>query len=168
MSETYEITFSQNLIDVFIQVEGMKMMARWLLGLKTDEVAAQKTFRLLTAIIDNGGDLLEERKPNPAECAWLRLAAGCAMLKICEQKGVGDQLTTEQYSTLNKLVTDPVVQVRQQFLGKLPEHLKQIPVRSSQESTFGIAAASSTPSSTAIAPHQMGYKNYKNTCYMLT
>ena len=68
----------------FIQVEGMKMMARWLLGLKTDEVAAQKTFRMLNAIIDNGGDLLEEGKPNPAERAWLRLAAGCAMLKICE------------------------------------------------------------------------------------
>ena len=41
------------------------------------------------------------------------------------------------------------------------------PVRSNQGSTFGIAAASSTPSSSAIAPHQMGYKNYKNTCYML-
>jgi len=41
------------------------------------------------------------------------------------------------------------------------------PVRGNQGSTFGIAAASSTPSSSAIAPHQMGYKNYKNTCYML-
>jgi sister-chromatid-cohesion protein PDS5 len=105
------------------KVEGMKMMARWLLGLKSDEVAAQKTFRMLNAIIENGGDLLEEGKPNPAERAWLRLSAGCAMLKVCEQKGVGDQFTTEQYYTLSKLVTDPVVQVREQFLVKLHKGL---------------------------------------------
>ena len=78
-------------------------------------MAAQKTFRMLNAIIDNGGDLLEEGKPNPAERSWLRLAAGCAMLKICEQKGVGDQFTTEQYYTLSRLVTDPVIQVREHF-----------------------------------------------------
>merc|ERR1719348_1238010 len=107
------------------KLEGLKMMGRWLLGLKTDEVAAQKTFRMLNAIIENGGDLLEEGKPNPAERAWLRLAAGCAMLKICEQKGVGDQFTTEQYYTLSRLVTDPVIQVREHFLGKLHKGLSR-------------------------------------------
>jgi len=105
------------------KLEGLKMMGRWLLGLKTDEVAAQKTFRMLNAIIENGGDLLEEGKPNPAEKSWLRLSAGCAMLKICEQKGVGDQFTTEQFYTLSKLVTDPVPQVREQFLIKLHKGL---------------------------------------------
>jgi len=35
-----------------------------------------------------------------------------------------------------------------------------------KQSSFGIAT-SSTPSTSAIAPHQMGFKNYKNTCYML-
>ena len=40
------------------------------------------------------------------------------------------------------------------------------PVGSKQGSTFGMAA-SSTPSTSAIAPHRMGFKNYKNTCYML-
>ena len=88
-------------------------------------MAAQKTFRMLNAIIDNGGDLLEEGKPNPAERSWLRLAAGCAMLKICEQKGVGDQFTTEQYYTLSRLVTDPVIQVREHFLGKLHKGLSR-------------------------------------------
>ena len=88
-------------------------------------MAAQKTFRMLNAIIDNGGDLLEEGKPNSAECSWLRLAAGCAMLKTCEQKGVGDQFTTEQYYTLSRLVTDPVIQVREHFLGKLHKGLSR-------------------------------------------
>ena len=68
---------------------------------------------------------MEEGKPNPAERSWLRLAAGCAMLKICEQKGVGDQFTTEQYYTLSRLVTDPVIQVREHFLGKLHKGLSR-------------------------------------------
>ena len=99
------------------------MMARWLLGLKTDEVAAQKTFRMLNAIIENGGDLLEEGKPNPAEKAWLRVGAGCAMLKICEQKGVGDQFTAEQYYNLSRLMQDSVPQVKEMFLFKLHKGL---------------------------------------------
>ncbi len=98
-------------------------MARWLLGLKTDVMAAQKTFRMLNAVIENGGDLLEEGKPNPAEKAWLRLAAGCAMLKICEQKGVGDQFTAEQYYNLSRLMQDKVPQVKEQFLYKLHKGL---------------------------------------------
>lgn len=36
--------------------------------------------------------------------AHLRLAAGSAMLKICEQKGVGDQFTSEQFYNLSGLM----------------------------------------------------------------
>ena len=54
-----------------------------------------------------------------AECSWLRLAAGCAMLKICEQKGVGDVYTVEQFYNLSQLVVDDVKQVREQFVAKL-------------------------------------------------
>lgn len=36
--------------------------------------------------------------------AHLRLAAGAAMLKICEQKGVGDQFTSEQFYNLSLLM----------------------------------------------------------------
>jgi len=101
------------------------MMARWLLGLKTDETTAQKTFRMLNAIIENGGDLLEEQKPNPSEKAWLRLGAGCAMLKICEQKGVGDQFTAEQFYKLSRLAQDEVYEVREKFLLKLHKGLSR-------------------------------------------
>ncbi len=57
------------------KIEGLKMMARWLVGLKDDReddknnsvtISAQKTFRMLNAIIDNKGDLLEEGKPRYA------------------------------------------------------------------------------------------------------
>lgn len=54
------------------KIQGIKMMARWLLGLKDDKeddvnnsvsTSAKKTFRMLTAIIDNKGDLLDNNKP---------------------------------------------------------------------------------------------------------
>ena len=116
-------TFEELCLETQSKVEGMKMMAKWLFGLKTAEVAAQKTLRMLNLVIENGGDLGKKGKPNPAERAWLRLAAGCAMLKICEQKCLSNQFTTQQYYNLGKLVTDPVVQVREQFLMKLNKGL---------------------------------------------
>lgn len=36
--------------------------------------------------------------------AHLRLSSGAAMLKICEQKGVGDQFTSEQFYNLSLLM----------------------------------------------------------------
>ncbi|XP_067006125.2 sister chromatid cohesion protein PDS5 homolog B-A [Anabrus simplex] len=105
------------------KVEGMKTMARWLLGLKQDVLSAQKTFRMLNAFIVNRGDLLQQGKLSKAEMAWLRLAAGCAMLKICEQKGVGDQFNAEQFYNLSTLMTDDVPQVREIFANKLHKGL---------------------------------------------
>jgi len=45
------------------------------------------------------------------------------MLKICEQKGVGDEYTVEQYYTLSQLAMDPVKQVRSRFIAKLHKGL---------------------------------------------
>lgn len=39
-----------------------------------------------------------------SEMAHLRLSSGAAMLKICEQKGVGDQFTSEQFYNLSLLM----------------------------------------------------------------
>ena len=107
------------------KLESFKTMARWLLGLKTDEVTAQKTFRMLSCVISNDGDMLEGKKPNPAEKAWMRLGAGCAMLKICEQKGVGDQFTAPQLYHLSSLAADSCQQVREKFLQKLHKGLNR-------------------------------------------
>lgn len=110
------------------RVEGMKTMARWLLGLKADTISAQKTFRMLNAFIVHKGDLLSSNKLCKAEMSWLRLAAGCAMLKICEQKGVGDQYSVEQFYNLSQLMVDEVPQVREIFATKLHKGLgKGIP-----------------------------------------
>lgn len=107
------------------KLEGLKCMARWLLGLKKDELSAQKTFRMLNAFIVHKGDLLQQNRLSKAEMAHLRLAAGAAMLKICEQKGVGDQFTAEQFYNLSHLMIDEVPQVREAFATKLHKGLSK-------------------------------------------
>ncbi|XP_044744637.1 sister chromatid cohesion protein PDS5 homolog B [Coccinella septempunctata] len=111
--------------DTRCKIEGLKAMARWLLGLKQDIASAQKTFRMLNAFILHKGDLLQSGKISKAEMSWLRLAAGCAMLKVCEQKGVGDQYTAEQFYNLSVLMCDEVKQVREIFAGKLHKGLSK-------------------------------------------
>ncbi|XP_063905730.1 sister chromatid cohesion protein PDS5 homolog B isoform X1 [Zophobas morio] len=107
------------------KIEGLKAMARWLLGLKQDTASAQKTFRMLNAFILHKGDLLQSGKLLKSEMSWLRLAAGCAMLKVCEQKGVGDQYTAEQFYNLSQLMVDEVKQVRETFAAKLHKGLSK-------------------------------------------
>jgi len=89
---------------VLFKAEGMKAMARWLIGLKNDKVSAQKTFRMFNAFLSQKGDLTQSGILSKSELAWLRLQAGCSMLKICEQKGVGDQYTAEQFFLLSRLM----------------------------------------------------------------
>lgn len=107
------------------KIEGLKAMARWLLGLKNDIISAQKTFRMLNAFILHKGDLLQSGKLSKAEMSWLRLSAGCAMLKVCEQKGVGDQYTAAQFYNLAQLMCDEVKQVREIFSTKLHKGLSK-------------------------------------------
>uniref|UniRef100_A0A0A1XF21 Sister chromatid cohesion protein PDS5 homolog B-B n=2 Tax=Zeugodacus cucurbitae TaxID=28588 RepID=A0A0A1XF21_ZEUCU len=109
--------------DTLCKLDALKTMARWLIGLRSDEHAAQKTFRMLIAFINQRGDLLEQNRLCPAEKSWLRLSAACAMLKICEQKGVGDQYNAEQYFNLSQVMCDPVPEVRDMFARKLHKGL---------------------------------------------
>jgi sister-chromatid-cohesion protein PDS5 len=90
--------------EIRCRVEGLKAIARWLVGLKDNVVAAQKTFRMLCAFISKMGDILDKGQLCEAEKAWLRVSAGNAMLKICEQKGVGDEYNAEQFLTLSTLM----------------------------------------------------------------
>lgn len=90
--------------EIRCRVEGLKAIARWLVGMKDNVMAAQKTFRMLCAFINKTGDILDKGQLSEAEKAWLRVSAGNAMLKICEQKGVGDEYNAEQFLTLSTLM----------------------------------------------------------------
>lgn len=110
------------------KIEAIKTMARWLFRSKHDISSAQKTFRMLSAFIEQQGDLLQSGNLSPAEKSWIRLSAGKAMLKICEQRGIGDQYSIDQFYTLSKLMIDPVIEVREIFAKKLHKGLsKEIP-----------------------------------------
>lgn len=93
------------------KVEALKAMARWLMGLKQDIMSAQKTFRMLNAFVKQRGNLMNSGNLTAAEMSWLRLSAGTAMLKICEQKGVGDQFSAEQLYDLSQLMVSLVATV---------------------------------------------------------
>ena len=130
--------------EALCKVEAMKMMARWLIGLKNDVMSAQKTFRMLTAFIQHRGDLFDSGKVNRAEMAWLRLSAGTSMLKICEQKGVGDQFTVDQFYSLAFLVADENPEVRERFSAKLHRGLYRMPLRSLPLDFMGVYALAGT------------------------
>ncbi|XP_057373894.1 sister chromatid cohesion protein PDS5 homolog B-B-like isoform X1 [Daphnia carinata] len=126
------------------KVEAMKMMARWLIGLKNDVMSAQKTFRMLTAFIQHRGDLFDGGRIGKTEMAWLRLSAGTAMLKICEQKGVGDQFTVDQFYSLSLLIADDMPEVRERFTAKLHRGLYRMPLRSLPLDFMGVYALAGT------------------------
>lgn len=110
------------------QVEVFKMLARWLLGIK-QEGQVSRVLKTLTFFIK---DALE--KYSPAEKSWLRLSAGKAILKICEQSGVGYICTSGQFLVLSSLMYDRTIEVRDLFAKRLHKGLssripqKQLPL----------------------------------------
>jgi len=76
------------------------------MGLKNDLKAAQRTFKMLAAFVETSGGFIHDNVVpfSNAEKSWLRLVAGCCMLKICEQKGVGDEFNVSQFCVLSKLM----------------------------------------------------------------
>lgn len=98
--------------EIKCRIEGLKTMARWLIGLKDNVSAAQKSFRMLNAFIAKQGDILDQGLLGAAEKSWLRLSAGKAMLKICEQKGVGDEFNAEQFYMLSSLMVSSTFRSR--------------------------------------------------------
>ena len=61
-SEEPWVEFEDLALETRCKVEAMKMIARWLVGLKDDTISAQKTFRMLNAHITSKGDLHESGK----------------------------------------------------------------------------------------------------------
>nr|CAH0110668.1 unnamed protein product [Daphnia galeata] len=144
------------------KVEAMKMMARWLIGLKNDVMSAQKTFRMLTAFIQHRGDLFDGGRIGKTEMAWLRLSAGMSMLKICEQKGVGDQFTVDQFYSLSLLIADDMPEVRERFTAKLHRGLYRMPLRSLPLDFMGVYALAGTEEDKRIKALIERMKNHRD------
>ncbi|GIX88952.1 sister chromatid cohesion protein PDS5 homolog B [Caerostris extrusa] len=106
-----------------VKVEGMKMIVRWLLGLKTAAQSAVSTLRLLTTVILHRGDLMEKGHVSPAEKSWLRLTAATCMLKLCQEPNYSEVISLEQFQVLAIVINDECYEVRDRFAQKLHKAL---------------------------------------------
>lgn len=106
-----------------VKIEGMKMIVRWLLGLKNASQSAVSTLRLLTTVILHRGDLMEKGHVSPAEKSWLRLTAACCMLKLCQEPSYSEVISLEQFQVLSLVINDECYHVRDRFAQKLHKAL---------------------------------------------
>lgn len=123
------------------KVLAMKMLVRWLLGLRSNAGnSATSTLRLLYTVIIHEGDLMERGKINKPELARLRLQAGCCMLKLAEEPCFADLITREQFQALALLINDSCYQVRLRFAMKLNKGLLSLRLPLEYMSIFSLAA----------------------------
>nr|XP_053653751.1 sister chromatid cohesion protein PDS5 homolog B-B-like [Cherax quadricarinatus] len=111
-----------------VKMEGIKMMARWLLGLKSDVISAQKTFRMLNAFILHKGDLLETGKMLPDQSGGGTAIYYSDELECVKSTNVRDKkgeyiIAKFTSRTLKKPITDECPQVRERFAIKLHKGL---------------------------------------------
>ncbi|GFR06797.1 sister chromatid cohesion protein PDS5 homolog B-B [Trichonephila clavata] len=106
-----------------IKMEGMKVMVRWLMGMKDMIQPAMSTLRLLCTIIAHNGDLMEKNCLSPAECSWMRVSAGSCMLRLCREPKYAASLTIEQFTILAFLINDKCPELRERFCSKLNKGL---------------------------------------------
>uniref|UniRef100_T1J3Z9 Uncharacterized protein n=1 Tax=Strigamia maritima TaxID=126957 RepID=T1J3Z9_STRMM len=126
------------------KIEGMKLMVRWLLGLKTSTNSAISSLKLLTTVILHDGDLMEKGKIAIAEKSWLRYMAGCCILKLCQEPTYSDILTPEQFNTVARLLNDECKDVRDRFSQKLHKGLISLKLPLDFMAIFALAGNEST------------------------
>uniref|UniRef100_A0A8C1I9V6 PDS5 cohesin associated factor B n=1 Tax=Cyprinus carpio TaxID=7962 RepID=A0A8C1I9V6_CYPCA len=106
------------------EIQGLKLMVRWLLGVKNNQSkSGNSTLRMLTAILSSDGDLTEQGKMGKPDMSRLRLAAGCAILRLAQEPCYHEIITLEQYQLCALVINDECYQVRQAFAQKLHKGL---------------------------------------------
>lgn len=103
--------------------ESMKLMVRWLLGLRSANSSVNSTLKLLSTVILHKGDLMEKGMISRPEMSWLRLMAGCCVLKLCQDSSFAELITPDQFMTVASLITDDCEAVRERFVQKLHKGL---------------------------------------------
>ncbi|MBN3314043.1 PDS5B protein, partial [Atractosteus spatula] len=110
--------------ETLAKIQGIKLMVRWLLGVKNNSSkSGNSTLRMLTAILHSDGDLTEQGKMGKPDMSRLRLAAGCAILKLAQEPCYHEIITLEQYQLCALVINDECYQVRQAFAQKLHKGL---------------------------------------------
>ncbi|CAI9557230.1 unnamed protein product [Staurois parvus] len=114
-------------LETLVKMQGIKMMVRWLVGMKNNHSkSGTSTLRLLTAILHADGDLTEHGKLSKPDMSRLRLAAGCAVVKLAQEPCYHEIITLQQYQLCALVVNDECYQVRQIFAQKLHKGLSRL------------------------------------------
>nr|XP_054754844.1 sister chromatid cohesion protein PDS5 homolog A-like [Lytechinus pictus] len=123
------------------KIRCIKLLVHWLEGLKSNQNgSATSTIRLLTTMVKNDGDLMERKKTSKSSMSRLRLAAGCAILKLARITSYVELITLEQFQTLALLINDECYQVREQFAAKLNRGLINLRLPLMYLSIFSLCA----------------------------
>ncbi|XP_041439149.1 sister chromatid cohesion protein PDS5 homolog B-B isoform X1 [Xenopus laevis] len=113
--------------ETMVKIQAIKMMVRWLLGMKNNlSKSGNSTLRLLTAILHTDGDLTEHGKLSKPDMSRLRLAAGSAIVKLAQEPCYHEIITLEQYQLCALVINDECYQVRQLFAQKLHKGLSRL------------------------------------------
>ncbi|XP_054711226.1 sister chromatid cohesion protein PDS5 homolog B-like [Uloborus diversus] len=105
------------------KIEGMKVMVRWLTGLKDMVQPSKSTLVLFSTIILNNGDLMERDHNSFLENAWMRLSAACCMLKLCQEPSYIKVISVEQFQILAYVMQDDLPEIRVRFASKIHKGL---------------------------------------------
>uniref|UniRef100_K7FFM6 PDS5 cohesin associated factor B n=1 Tax=Pelodiscus sinensis TaxID=13735 RepID=K7FFM6_PELSI len=113
--------------ETLVKMQAIKMMVRWLLGMKNNHSkSGTSTLRLLTTILHSDGDLTEQGKISKPDMSRLRLAAASAVVKLAQEPCYHEIITLEQYQLCALAVNDECYQVRQIFAQKLHKGLSRL------------------------------------------
>lgn len=113
--------------EVLAKVQAIKLLVRWLLGMKNNQSkSANSTLRLLSAMLVSEGDLTEQKRISKSDTSRLRLAAGCAIMKLAQEPCYHEIITSEQFQLCALVINDECYQVRQIFAQKLHKALVKL------------------------------------------
>ncbi|KAI5626051.1 sister chromatid cohesion protein PDS5-like B [Silurus asotus] len=127
--------------ETLAKIQGIKLMVRWLLGVKNNQSkSGNSTLRMLTAILNSDGDLTEQAKMGKPDMSRLRLAAGCAVLRLAQEPCYHEIITLEQYQLCALVINDECYQVRQAFAQKLHKGLCRLRLPLEYLAVFALCA----------------------------
>ncbi|XP_067844627.1 sister chromatid cohesion protein PDS5 homolog A isoform X3 [Heptranchias perlo] len=127
--------------EVLAKVQAIKLLVRWLLGMKNNQSkSANSTLRLLSAMLVSEGDLTEQKKISKSDMSRLRLAAGCAILKLAQEPCYHEIITSEQFQLCALVINDECYQVRQIFALKLHKALGKLLLPLEYMAVFALCA----------------------------
>uniref|UniRef100_A0A803TBJ1 PDS5 cohesin associated factor B n=1 Tax=Anolis carolinensis TaxID=28377 RepID=A0A803TBJ1_ANOCA len=113
--------------ETLVKIQAIKMMVRWLLGMKNNHSkSGTSTLRLLTTILHSDGDLTEQGKISKPDMSRLRLAGASAIVKLAQEPCYHEIITLEQYQLCALAINDECYQVRQAFAQKLHKGLSRL------------------------------------------